>query len=58
MNIVKKESEKLFEAEPFDVHMEYVLSELSVAAHFGFTYRQHEEDGMREYLRMVREYEC
>jgi len=27
---------------------------LSVAAYFGFTYRQHEEDGMREYLRMVR----
>jgi len=26
-----------------------------VAAHFGFTYRQDEEDGMREYLRMVRE---
>jgi len=31
---------------------------LSVAAHFGFTYRQNEEDGMREYLRMVREHEC
>jgi len=28
---------------------------LSVAAHFGFTYRQNEEDGMREYLRMVKE---
>lgn len=28
---------------------------LEVAAHFGFTYRQDEEDGMREYLRMVRE---
>jgi aminoglycoside 6-adenylyltransferase len=26
----------------------------AVAAHFGFTYRQEEEDGMREYLRMVR----
>lgn len=31
---------------------------LSVAAHFGFTYRQNEEDGMRAYLRMVRENEC
>ena len=28
---------------------------LAVAAHFGFTYRQDEEDGMREYMRMVRE---
>ena len=28
---------------------------LVVAAHFGFTYRQKEENGMREYLRMVRE---
>ena len=28
---------------------------LTVAAHFDFTYRQEEEDGMREYLRMVRE---
>jgi len=28
---------------------------LAVAAHFGFTYRQNEEDGMREYMRMVRE---
>jgi aminoglycoside 6-adenylyltransferase len=28
---------------------------VSVAAYFGFIYRQHEEDGMREYLRMVRE---
>jgi len=28
---------------------------LTVAAHFGFVYRQEEEDGMREYLRMVRE---
>jgi len=28
---------------------------LSIAAHFGFTYRQHEEDGMREYLKMVKE---
>ena len=26
---------------------------LEVAAHFGFDYRQDEEDGMREYLRMV-----
>jgi len=31
---------------------------LSVAEHFGFTYRQDEEDGMREYLRMVKENEC
>jgi aminoglycoside 6-adenylyltransferase len=30
----------------------------SVAAHFGFTYRQNEEDGMREYIRMVRANEC
>ena len=29
-----------------------------VADSFGFTYRQDEEDGMREYLRMVREHEC
>jgi len=28
---------------------------ITVAAHFGFTYRQGEEDGMREYLRMVKE---
>jgi len=28
---------------------------VTVAAHFGFVYRQEEEDGMREYLRMVRE---
>ena len=28
---------------------------LQVAAHFGFTYRQNDEDGMREYLRIVRE---
>jgi len=28
---------------------------LAVAAYFGFTYRQDEEDGMREYMRMVRE---
>lgn len=28
---------------------------LTVAAHFGFSYRQEEEDGMREYLRMIRE---
>lgn len=27
---------------------------LSVAAHFGFTYRQYEEDGMRTYLGMVK----
>jgi aminoglycoside 6-adenylyltransferase len=27
---------------------------LAVAAHFGFDYRQDEEDGMREYLRMMR----
>lgn len=26
---------------------------LEVASHFGFTYRQEEEDGIREYLRMV-----
>ena len=28
---------------------------LAVAAHFNFTYRQEEEDGIREYLRMVKE---
>ena len=28
---------------------------LPVAVHFGFTYWQHEENGMREYLRMVKE---
>ncbi|WP_197723891.1 aminoglycoside 6-adenylyltransferase [Methylomusa anaerophila] len=28
---------------------------LAVAAHFDFIYRQEEEDGMREYLRMVKE---
>ena len=28
---------------------------LTVAAHFGLPYRQDEEDGMREYLRMVKE---
>lgn len=28
---------------------------VAVAAHFGYTYRQNEEDGIREYLRMVRE---
>ena len=28
---------------------------LTVAAHFGFTYRQNEEDGIREYLTMVKE---
>ena len=27
---------------------------LSVAAHFDFTYRQNEEDGIREYLRMIK----
>jgi aminoglycoside 6-adenylyltransferase len=31
---------------------------IEVAEHFGFTYRQHEEDGIREYIRMVRENEC
>jgi aminoglycoside 6-adenylyltransferase len=31
---------------------------LPVAEHFNFTYRQDEEDGMREYLRMVKENEC
>jgi len=32
---------------------------LSVAEHFGFTYRQHDdENGMREYLRMEKENEC
>lgn len=29
---------------------------LTVATHFDFTYRQEEEDGMREYLRMVKEH--
>lgn len=29
---------------------------LTVAAHFNLTYRQEEEAGMREYLRMVKEY--
>lgn len=29
---------------------------LEVAKHFGFTYRQDEEDGIREYLRMLREH--
>jgi len=29
---------------------------LSVAARFSFTYRQDEEDGMREYLRMVKDF--
>ncbi len=28
---------------------------LKVAAHFSFTYRQEEEEGMREYMRLVRE---
>jgi len=28
---------------------------VKVSAHFGFTYRQNEEAGIREYLRMVRE---
>jgi aminoglycoside 6-adenylyltransferase len=27
---------------------------LAVALHFGFTYRQEEEEGMREYIRMVK----
>jgi aminoglycoside phosphotransferase (APT) family kinase protein len=31
---------------------------LLLAEHFGFAYRQNEEDGMREYLRMVKENEC
>ena len=31
---------------------------ISVASHFGFIYRQDEEDGMREYMRLVREHEC
>lgn len=31
------------------------LLAVGVAAHFGFNYRQNEEDGMREYFRMVRE---
>jgi len=31
---------------------------LSVAEHCGFTYRQNEEDGMRMYLRMVKENGC
>ena len=29
---------------------------IAVAAHFGFTYRQNEEAGIREYLRMVKEH--
>ena len=29
---------------------------VAVAAHFSFTYRQNEEAGIREYLRMVREH--
>jgi aminoglycoside 6-adenylyltransferase len=29
---------------------------LTVAAHFGFTYRQEEEEGIREYLRMIKEH--
>jgi hypothetical protein len=28
---------------------------VAVAAHFDFSYRQNEEDGIREYLRLVRE---
>jgi aminoglycoside 6-adenylyltransferase len=28
---------------------------MAVAEYFGFTYRQDEEDGIREYLRMVKE---
>jgi GrpB-like predicted nucleotidyltransferase (UPF0157 family) len=31
---------------------------VAVAAHFNFTYRQNEEAGIREYLRMVRERAC
>lgn len=31
---------------------------LSVAGHFGFIYRQDEEDGIRKYLRLVKEHEC
>ena len=31
---------------------------LQVAEHFGFTYRQNEEDGIREYVKMVKENEC
>ena len=31
---------------------------LSIAAHFGFIYKQDEEDGIREYMRMVKEHEC
>jgi aminoglycoside 6-adenylyltransferase len=31
---------------------------VAVAAHFDFAYRQNEEDGMREYLRMVRAGDC
>jgi aminoglycoside 6-adenylyltransferase len=31
---------------------------VAVAAHFGFTYRQDEEDGSRAYLRMVRDLEA
>jgi len=30
---------------------------LAAAAHFGFTYRQDEENGMREYMRMMREWQ-
>jgi len=30
---------------------------LQVAEHFDFTYRQNEEDGIREYLKMVKEHE-
>ena len=30
---------------------------LPVASYFGFTYRQEEEDGMRKYMRMVREWQ-
>jgi len=29
---------------------------VEVATHFGFTYRQNEEAGIREYLRMVKEH--
>lgn len=40
----------------------YVMSELfhtlavSVANHFGFTYRQNEEDGMREYMKLLKDH--
>ena len=31
---------------------------ISVAAYFGFIYKQDEEDGIREYMRLVKEHEC